>query len=239
MTNDSRELVYFNYHEFVAPGTPVFLFQESQKEEPTSVNLVVNHFPNPYVPENSPLYHRTRIVRIPRAYDIGPSLELIPLFSLYAPGKEPAALEESEDSSYGCIDGYIYGTSSMTQLVPQWLSESELHNIVADLNSKISVMFPPSSWKSALINALDFLSGSLLTTIMPNVFGNLDLEKDIENYVESINQKLRLRHSDLRLISPRENAMLSLDFQIPVGRSFVQPDPSPAPLARDRLMARY
>ncbi|RKP32084.1 hypothetical protein METBISCDRAFT_21809 [Metschnikowia bicuspidata] len=225
MASEKRERVFFNYHEFVAHGEPILVsgLNTRQQDAKPPLDLVINHFPNVYVPQGSPVYERTRIVRIPRAYDSHPDSVRIPQFSLYTPGKEPLSLVSTDNTSaYSMHDGYMYGTTSMTPLVPLLLSEAELLEIVRNVNSLFQRVFPPMGWVSAMTSVADFLTGSLFSAVLRGLGRNgADALAELEEYTECVNLRFSGRHRDLKMVSLRESGFLSLDFQIPLTR---QPD---------------
>lgn len=217
-------LAFFNYQEYlVTDYTPCELtlisLATKSKSDPA---LVVNHFPNPYVVVDSELWRSTRIVRVPRAFDTSPYLYMVPQFSVYTPGKEPAAISSDTDVAVGEYDGSVYGTTSATPLVPSLLSLSELLDIVEKVNAFcMEAAYPGKS--SAIDNVLDFFSATLYSRVFSLVretHFKRSVQK-LEKYVEQLNSGfLASRSPNLRLISPVKSAFLSLDFQIPRPNEF-------------------
>ncbi|GEQ69319.1 hypothetical protein JCM33374_g2990 [Metschnikowia sp. JCM 33374] len=239
-TNTAKDLVFFNYHEYIVPkyaqlhpsnGSLDSNLNHSPRttEDTEKPALVVTHFPNPYTDrkENgestADLYWRTRIVRIPRIYDVCEQSYMVPQFSSYIPGREPAALNSEAVSSFdavGSYKGYAFGVTSLTPLVPQWLSESEFLDIVITINGLLREATMPENKATWLESALDFFSGTLYSTVVTKFLRDSAFERNlnkVDEYVTSVNDKLREKHRDFRVIPLSQSAMLSLDFQIPMG----------------------
>lgn len=202
------------------PGETLHISSQTEDEEHSKAppNLVINHFPNPYVRHGGEVYQRTRIVRIPRAFDTIPYSEETPQFSLFTPGKEPAAFTDAMDNTvYGSRDNYVFGTTSMTQLVPQWLAQLELQDIVSDINALLLKAYPPFSWTTGLRSLVDIFTFLFLTRVLRTLsVGISNTMEEVDSYIENINDKLSKRHQDLRMISLKDSGLLSLDFQIPL-----------------------
>ncbi|SGZ54905.1 CIC11C00000001727 [Sungouiella intermedia] len=229
-------LSYFNYHEYLvqryaptkdSPDSQASPHsQQSDQNSSLSTNvapqtaLVVNHFPNPYTPRHSDLYKKTRVVRIPRQYDSVEFLYMVPQYSTFVPGDEPAAIkgERNEFVTCGKYDSSIFGATSATPLVPNWISEEEFVEIVKDVNSRLEEAWSPQQTLTWLDNVMDFLTATLylrlFTTNVRDTFLKRKME-DLERYVGEVNQRLKQRNEKLALISPVKSAFLSLDFQIP------------------------
>lgn len=225
-------LSFFNYHEYLTDSYTPFIDtvssnhgHEGSKSSSTGpshqeVSIVINHFPNPYTTRDSALYHTTRIVRIPRAFDTHDKLYMVPQFSTYTPGKEPAAIvnNESGSESVGLYDGTAFGVTSATALVPMYLSADELSEVVGTIN-KLSEEAAVPNLTTTIENVLDFLSATLYSRIFGGRAKGSHVKRRIaklEEYVEKINRDfLQKRHSLLCLVSPVKSAFLSLDFQIP------------------------
>lgn len=221
-----EDLVFFNYHEFLVADYATLPSQDSQENinqnESALPSLVINHFPNPYAPQDSNLYDRTRIVRIPRIFDTCDELYIIPQFSTFLPGKEPAAMLSASVECYkdaGIYTDRKFGTTSFTPLVPRWLSAEELLEIVETVNKHVYTACSSSDLTSVLESLLDILTGSLFTVIL-SVLGFKSAPQRkmlaLEQFVTEKNLYLALKHPDLKLIPLAESAMLSLDFQIPM-----------------------
>lgn len=223
-------LSFFNYHEYLIDSYDSFNDNIGTQEHSGSkssslpsnqaVSIVINHFPNPYTTKDSALYHTTRIVRIPRTFDTHDKLYLVPQFSMYTPGKEPAAIENNDYGSeaVGIYDGSVFGVTSATALVPVYLSAEELRDVVGTIN-KLSLEATVPSFASTLENVLDFFSGTLYSRIFGGRSQGTYTKRKIaqlEEYVDRINRDfLQKRHGLLCVISPVKSAFLSLDFQIP------------------------
>ncbi|KAK6458778.1 pseudouridine synthase [Scheffersomyces xylosifermentans] len=194
-------LLFFNYHEFLTPNDNPFN-QDSNGE----ASLVINHFPNVYTPQDSLTYANTRIIRIPRAYEGIKYSDIIPQFSVYAPGTEPAALLNESNFSFdpiGTYDGNAFGPTSLTPLVPDLLQREELETIVTTVNQYLYDSFNPYDWRNAVESSLEFLTAGFYSRI-------------ISKYLYTSYSRQKLHHIDwLKLIDPRLSGFLSLDFQIP------------------------
>ncbi|QRG38147.1 hypothetical protein FDK38_002542 [Candidozyma auris] len=221
--NDKQAPAFFNYHEFLVPpeavsaSTLVSQVSPSEKEQPHELSLVVNHFPNVYAPIESTLYKDTRIVRIPRAYHEKDYSYMIPQFSLYTPGEEPAAV--LGEPTLGSFDWQVFSTVSKTPLVPSLLSASEVEDIVKRVNAFLADAFSLNSKWTWVDNMVDFFTGTLYSRVwgwlVSEPFTKRQVQK-LDEYVEHVNETfLSKRHPLLRLIAPRESGFLSLDFQIP------------------------
>lgn len=232
MPLELEDLVFFNYHEFLAAdylplgtsGSPSSRQTSSTKhslEERKDVLLVINHFPNPYCVKNDEVYRSTRIVRIPRMFDSVELLDIVPQFSTYTPGLEPAALvsENLEFRPLGAFDGEVFGISSSTALVPQWVSAEELAEIVAKVNQLLrAATLPEHNW---LDNCLEFATGTLYSRIFLKYFRESHMKRamrEADAYTEEVNTKLAQRNKYLRMIPISRSGTLSLDFQVPTPR---------------------
>lgn len=202
------ELFFFNYHEFLAKT-------DGSDDLPA---LVINHFPNSFVSKYSQEYTQTRIVRIPRIYDTVSFSYLVPQFSSYTPGNEPAAITGSLET--GEYDGFTFATTSATPLVPQWLNPDELAEIVNCINTFCHDAFSPFSPWTCLDNLAELLTGTLYSRVFNSLLMDTFVKRklaDLDRYVDSVNDTiLRHKHPQLRIISPRMSGFLSLDIQIPL-----------------------
>lgn len=223
--SEPQPLSFFNYHEYLVDkyqphnsGSP----SQNQDNSPQKASIVVSHFPNPYALRDSELFRSTRVVRIPRRFDISEFLYLIPHFSEYAPGDEPAGIKGEggiEFVASGEYDGTVFGATSATPLVPTWVSESELKSIVDTINKYLEEAVSPWQRATWLDNVLDFFSATLYSRFFTNNVRDTHMKRklvELEKYVEEINSTmLSKRNSVLALISPVKSGFLSLDFQIP------------------------
>ncbi|OBA23988.1 hypothetical protein METBIDRAFT_10185 [Metschnikowia bicuspidata var. bicuspidata NRRL YB-4993] len=231
--NTAKHLVFFNYHEYLvseyrplnfAEGSPQQNLNsgEDQAHQEHRPALVVSHFPNVYAAYGGELYGRTRIVRVPRIYDLCEELYMVPQFSAYVPGHEPAALTSEAVTEFqvcGAYGGQKFGVTSLTPLVPQWLTKNEFRDIVQTINKLLHEAATPHGKHTWLENMVDFFSGALYSTFYSKylVASNSELKmKALDAYVESVNISLRAKHPDLQVMSLLKSAMLSLDFQIPM-----------------------
>lgn len=210
-----EQLLFFNYHEFL-----VNKYSDGQSEVPVHHKqaLVISHFPNNYVPTESVAYRQTRIVRIPRDYAAKELSYMIPQFSSYLPGTEPASLKQAENefTVVGKYDYSAFGSSSCPPLIPKYLSEAEYKQIIGDINEYLLEAFSPYNWKVALENFLDVATGTLYSKLFNRfIVGNTSQTKlqQLETFVqEEINQRL-LKNRDIRVISPRRSGYLSVSIR--------------------------
>jgi hypothetical protein len=206
-----QELLFFNYHEFLVSD------YKSSRSSTTETSLVINHFPNIYAAPYSAMYYTTRIVRIPRIYDTLNHPDLIPQFSLYVPGTEPAALTISDLNfdPTGIFDGNRFGTTSVTPLVPGLISSDQFMTIVSTVNKYLHDALDPYNLYNFLENVLEFLSAGTYSRTF-NKFISVSYSKkklqQLEEYVEEANNTI-LQHTKCKLISPRKSGYLSVcDF---------------------------
>lgn len=202
-------LEFFNYHEFlVSDYIPV---QLSVQNKGTSIDVC--HFPNNYVPRYSKTFESTRIVRIPRVFDTVDLPDLIPQFSTYRPGNEPAAISNG-DQAFVCTGKYednYFGVTSVTPLVPDLLSADELLETVTKINEFLQLAFNPYSLASLFDGILFAISGGLLDQLYRTYSKRKLLE--LEHFVEhEINDNL-WKHKSIKMISPRRSAYLSVRIQ--------------------------
>lgn len=206
-----QELLFFNYHEYLVADYKSSLTRTSGTSE---TSLVINHFPNVYAAPDSATYHNTRIVRIPRIYDTLKHPDLIPQFSVYVPGTEPAAIT-SQGLSFdpvGTFSGARFGTTSATPLVPTVVGTEQFITIVNTVNHYIYDALDPFNFYNFLENVLEFLSAGAYSRIY-NKFVSVSYSKNklhqLEEYVEEVNSTI-LKHTLCKIISPRKSGYLSV-----------------------------
>lgn len=202
-TKYQSDLEFFNYHEFLAHD-----YEAPKRSGP----VVVNHFPNPHVPKELLLYSSTRVIRIPRIFDSNPLSYSVPQFSTYTPGAEPAAIVATgvyDFDPVGKLDDTVFGVTSVTPLVPSYLSSEELREIVNTVNEFLEKAFS-ASWAE---NIIDILSATLYSKLFPTQCQRV--LKVLDEYLGDVNARLAKVHPDLRVFSPAECAFLTLDIQIP------------------------
>ena len=221
LNNEEKDgaLSYFNYHEFLSADYQFLEDSRMRKEDTSSTkeaNIVINHFPNNHVPFDSLAYHDTRVVRIPRIFDTIRYSHIVPQFSLYVPGREPAALE-LQNSSFlpiGRFDNNVFGSSSMTPLVPNYMSEQEFVDIVRTVNQYLYDAFNPFSLWNICDNLLDFLTANLYNQVFHNLLTETHSKRKLmalERYIEKLNDEVLIeRDSCLKILSPRRSAYLSV-----------------------------
>ncbi|CDK28977.1 unnamed protein product [Kuraishia capsulata CBS 1993] len=214
---DIQKTLFFNYHEYAlslyqdvtAYGLGPLI--EHQRR------IIATHFPNPYAAPNTADAMDTRIVRIPRSYEV--EADRYPQFSTLLPGDEKGAYTDGEGTKefkiVGCVEGQYYGYTSVSPL-SRYLTADEFLQLVEDINKFLKQSFDPLSWKTFLWNIFDtatfFVFSHLPTKLLsPDVNATLRLER----YVEEQNEKFRQKHVPVKIIRPRKGGYLSLDFQIP------------------------
>lgn len=220
-----QPLLFFNYHEFLLNEYTSCAQNGAEPASETGANqktaIVINHFPNCHAPRDSGLYRSTRVVRIPRQFDVAKFADLVPQFSTFVPGDEPAAIRGDGDHVFvaaGEFDASVFGQTSATPLVPHWVSASELTDIVTRVNAYLNRTASPLQRLTWLDNALDFFSATLYSRLFTNNVRNTHMKRtigELEKYVDSVNNMLAKRDPRLALVSPVKSAFLSLDFQIP------------------------
>lgn len=201
---EDPELVFFNYHEFLAPT------QDSSSSHPA---LVINHFPNYFADKSSSTFRDTRVVRIPRCYDNNPYSDLTPQFSTIYPGQEAGAikLEEHGEVTTGLYDGGVFGTTSDIIGFKEIISEGELFDIIDTINRMLYDAFYPFRVATLIENIMEVLTGGLFISIM-NLLRIRTFTKrkvlELEQYVENVNVKLQPK--DVTIVSPRKMGYLSI-----------------------------
>ena len=195
----SQELVFFNYHEYLVPGSD-------------DTSLVINHFPNIHTDLSSSTFKETRIIRIPRVYHTVQFPDLIPQFSCYYPGSEPGAITLTQLMS-GSFDDNSFNESSSIPSLENIILRSEFENIVSLVNESLAVAFNPMSKRMLLENLLDLLSGGLFLSLL-NFLGIYSFTKrklmELESQIDSINQINEKKGGDFKIISPRVTGYLSV-----------------------------
>lgn len=195
----SQELVFFNYHEYLVPGSD-------------DTSLVINHFPNIHTDLSSSTFKETRIIRIPRVYHTVQFPDLIPQFSCYYPGSEPGAITLTQLMS-GSFDDNSFNESSSIPSLENIILRSEFENIVSLVNESLAVAFNPMSKRMLLENLLDLLSGGLFLSLL-NFLGIYSFTKrklmELESQIDSINQINEKKGVDFKIISPRVTGYLSV-----------------------------
>lgn len=232
--SNNEPLSFFNYHEFLINDYEFYDPSHSSKTSSTSPlnttsstkkSIVISHFPNNYAPISSPTYNTTRIIRIPRAYDTHSLSYLIPQFSTYKPGMEPAALIDNDEKQFRAIGEFdnhnLFGPTSLTPLVPNLISEQELKQIIETTNSYLVEAFNPYSFVNFLENTLDILTGTLYSKLFNRfILTNQSRQKllDLETYIEiEVNENtFNKNNRDIRVISPRKSDYLSVRTLFPI-----------------------
>lgn len=184
---------FFNYHEYGVTAA-------------NGRRVVVTHFPNVHT------NHRgTRIVRVPRSYDHR-WLYLIPQFSTYYPGHEPAAIvdENPRFEAIGRYDGAEFGAGSVPPLERYMLKE-RYDDVIGRVNELLRQAYDPFGW-NALDNVLDIVTGTLYSKVVNRLWPNRSqaLLRRLEDYVEDVSRSL-----EVTIVLPRRTGYLSLDIEVP------------------------
>lgn len=199
---EAPELVFFNYHEFLAPN-----------QNSSLPALVINHFPNYFADRSSTKFYKTRIVRIPRCYDTVAYSDLIPQFSTVYPGKEKGAikLDEGGNITTGLHDRAVFGTTSEIVGFENILPEEELLDIITRINQILYDAFYPFNIATLIENIMEALTGGTFIQIL-NLLNICTYTKrkllELEQFVENINIKLQTK--EVTIVSPRKMGYLSI-----------------------------
>lgn len=201
---EEPQLQFFNYHEYMSKEyLPV---HESQQPQDEQTPIVVNHFVNVYSPPGSVKYHTTRIIRIPRVFDTIQYPDLIPQFSNIYPGKEPARIDNGieEFTPEGIYDNSVFGTSSLTPLIPELIKYEDFKSIIDHINQLLYKAYDPFSWTNGLENTLNILLANLFHELFTSA--SKKTLRELETYITTINKTF----SQVRFVSPASNGYLSV-----------------------------
>lgn len=207
--------LFFNYHEFSERYYADVHSPSVPREHDLDYSICITHFPNVHTPEDSQLFHDTRIVRIPRRFD--DCLDY-PSFSTQLPGSEPAAIGCPADGDRFVArgvydDGQVFGYSSVSPL-SLYLSADEFQAITSRVNALLSRSYCRGTAYNILHLLADWVIFSpFLAWLIKPVWRDPALE--LENYVQEVNESELFRNKRIQIISPRRTGYLSLDFQIP------------------------
>ncbi|CUM68320.1 uncharacterized protein PRCAT00006042001 [Priceomyces carsonii] len=212
-TNTQHDgLLFFNYQEFLINNYKP-LYSSNIEKKP----LLINHFPNVYVHQGSAKFKQTRIIRVPRVYDKVKHSDLIPQFSEFIPGHEPAALNDGTDSfdPKGSFDGNVFGYTSQTALVPDLLSQEDFVKIVREVNSFLFVASDPHNIHNLIENILNLFTANLFSMIVNKyIFEGYRrrMLRELEEYIDKVNEGFKRAQKDLRVISPKRSGFLSVSI---------------------------
>lgn len=214
--SDSQKepLLFFNYHEFL---TDKYSVHPSCEHRDKTKSIVVNHFPNNHVSIGSTSYISTRVVRIPRIFDTVYLSDIIPQFSTYVPGTEPAAIKEEYSRPFhavGFYDDNYFGETSITPLVPDYLTELEFHTIVTKVNEYLHLAFDPYNIWNLLDSLLDLFSANLYnqlcTRFIITTYSKRKLQQ-LEQYISNeVNLEMLRNRPNIKVLSPRRSGYLSV-----------------------------
>lgn len=167
-----ESLLFFNYHEYMVNNYTLIGSDMSDIHEQS---IVITHFPNYSVEEDSEISKTTRIVRIPRTFNIKGIV--YPEFSTVLPGSEPAAIQEtitgtseSEDVAIskfvpkGIYEGQIFGTTSVSPL-NCYFNDDEFSQLMKSINSRIRNCYTSYHFWNILEFFLDMLTFWLLSDL--------------------------------------------------------------------------
>lgn len=210
----TEPLLFFNYHEFLVEDYQV---HPSCRNISKAKSVVVNHFPNNHVPVDSATYSDTRIVRIPRIFSTTKLSDIIPQFSEYIPGTEPAAINDQHGLTFkpaGIYDNNSFGETSVTPLVPGYMTEEEFHTIIHNINQYLQEAFDPYNIWNLFDSILDLISANFYTKIINNFLVDTYSKRklqELEKYIENeVNTKAFANRPGLKILSPRKSGYLSV-----------------------------
>lgn len=233
-SSSSRDaLSFFNYHEFLVNDYSLILGSRSsllssstspvdaQTTKHRTKAIVINHFPNNHVATSSATYKSTRVIRIPREFHSHELGYMIPQFSTYWPGQEPAALLDQSQDPYefqpvGEFDDHsLFGATSITPLEAGLITPQEFNTIITKINHLLLQAFNPFSLANLLENFLDLITGTFYSRIFSRyVLRNYSQRKllELETYLDvDVNQNLfNASDRDIKFISPRRCGYLSV-----------------------------
>lgn len=203
----STRPIFFNVHEYTihdyqAVGEEVKRYHE--------IPLIATHFPSPYSVLNSPEELAVRIVRIPRCFN---NNNEYPQFSENLPGLEPGAVSDGDGTfrAEGQQLNQWFGSCSVSPL-SNYLTQAEFSEIVQSVNSHLKKAYGHSLWTSVW-QLLEFWDVGVLRRIYSgNDKNKLD---QLEKWIDVVNGKFLQGGKPVRIIHPKRNGFLSLDFEIP------------------------
>ena len=205
----SSSVNFYNYHEYILATAQEQRDQLGyatglDEDDDSFYQVLLTHFENPHLPapggngDNSSA--PTRIIRIPREFST--NNDLYPQFSTFYPGTEPGALTPA--------DGGGLTSASPLRL---YLSESELHEIVSTVNTRLEAALSPYHWQNVVDHCLNLVCCWLLELVRdPYVKRRL---RELETAVAETNARLAAEGKPVRVISPLRTGYLSLDIEIP------------------------
>lgn len=215
-SKEDGPLLFFNYHEFTVDDYNRMKYES----ETDGKALVVTHFPNNDTTRWSDEYANTRIVRVPRIFNTSDESDIIPQFSSYILGNEPAAFTEkgkapdTKFSPIGVYEGEMFGSLSRTPLVPGLISEECFLEIITNVNRYLKDAFNPYSFWNFKDNVLDMFSGTLYSKVFCTFIRESHCKRkldDLERYVsQEVNLKLLKNAPDVKVMSPRRTGYLSV-----------------------------
>lgn len=209
---NKKPLLFFNYHEFLVNDYSPMSHDNGSEGNTNRGALVITHFPNIYVPINSSEYNTTRVIRIPRCYDNIEYPDLIPQFSTYFPGKEPSGIIKEGQQKFEIIGQWQdshFGSTSLTPL-SNVIDSSTLVPIIENINKIIYTAYDPYNAMNIAESILDVISGSLYSTIFNDFLHAKRGIKDLEKYIDEVNEQ----NVQFHIILPKLTGFLSLDLII-------------------------
>lgn len=210
--------VFFNYHEFSETYYADISDPEHQREHDENSGLCITHFMNVYAAPESARFNETRLVRVPRRFDIGNKWH--PMFSDLLPGHEPGAMVNQEDG-YEFVprgvtrDGQLYGFSSVSPL-SLYLTQEQFSEIVTRINNYLMATYSTFGLYNLINLVLELLTLGLWSYVSKYVNTALrDPITELDSYVQELNDSPLFTKNGITLINPRESGFLSLDFEVP------------------------
>lgn len=220
---DVQDPVFFNVHEvtesYFADITNPTVFRDHDEDH----SLCVTHFMNVYASQDSRLFEETRVVRIPRRFDMGN--RWYPMFSDLLPGSEPGAILHDTDGLQfvprGITqDGNVYGYSSVSPL-SLYLTQQHFQEIVTTINDILLATYSTYGFYNILNIILEVFTLGLWSYVCNRINYALSIDpmKRLDVYVRELNASPAFVEAQIKLINPRDSGFLSLDFQIPKPKS--------------------
>ncbi|CAR26815.1 ZYRO0C02156p [Zygosaccharomyces rouxii] len=204
-----RAPIFFNYHEFGERYYADVDARNQLREHDEDHGICMTHFPNVYVARGSPEFETTRIVRVPRRFEV--TLDC-PYFSTAMPGMEPGAITgEPVFQPFGIFDedGQLFGYSSASPLA-RVLSVEKFQEIVITINSYLQNAFYTYSWFNLIDLLLEALSLGLWHPVSKYLWRHPLVH--LEDYVQQVNQEQEFKEKGVKIISPRRSGYLSVCF---------------------------
>lgn len=199
--------IFFNYHEFAENYYADLDAPQDLKEHDEEHGLCITHFPNVYVPGNSPEFQTTRIVRVPRRFE---STLDCPVMSTLLPGVEPGAISGDinfQPHGYFDDDCQLFGYSSVSPL-SGLLRQEKFEEVVSTINNYLQSAFYIYSWFNLMDFFLEVVSLGLWRLVSKHIIKHPLLY--LEDYVDQVNESEEFKERGVKIISPRRSGYLSV-----------------------------